>query len=122
MSVSVQGLVLPTRFLFQQLLEQAQAKKRIQSPYESLRKEVLDFFHEAFKTFLMSPTRMTFHELKFFDRVVNIRRHLTAFPRGVIKAALEDPFVYLAVSILETNPKNWLLISSGVASLRTHEL
>ena len=67
------------------------------TPFETLRSETLDYFHATFKALLVSPTKVPFHELKFFDQVSSIRRHLMAFPRGVIKTALEDPIVYLEV-------------------------
>jgi hypothetical protein len=46
------------------------------------------------------PARLPFGEVKFFDKVASVQRHLMAFPRGVIKTALEDPIVYLEVILL----------------------
>ncbi len=81
----------------QQLLEQARERRKLLSPYESLRQEVLDFFHSSLSSGLRPPTELPLSEIKFFDSAALVRRHLMAFPRGVIKTALQDPYVYLRV-------------------------
>ena len=86
---------LPRTGILQQLLERTKEKKRLYSPYEVIRNEILEFFHSLTKTFLVNPTKLTFHEVKFFTQSSQILRHLMPFPRGVIKTALEDPVMYL---------------------------
>ncbi len=78
-------------------MEQARERRKLLSPYESLRQEVLDFFHSSLSSGLRPPTELPLSEIKFFDSAALVRRHLMAFPRGVIKTALQDPYVYLRV-------------------------
>ena len=82
--------------LQKRLMESQLEKRKMLSPFEQLKKSTLDYFHSNLtRLFEDSPSRMTFHEVRYFDRVQVVQRHLLAFPRGVIKTALEQPSVYL---------------------------
>ena len=62
-----------TRSLFQALLDQVKEKRNNASPFESIRKDILDFLHRTLKEISVRPTTMTFHEIRYFDQVIKER-------------------------------------------------
>lgn len=87
------------------LLKQTQEKRRRTFPFDDLRQDVLDYFHNFFRTFSTPPTSLTFHEILFFDKVSLVHRHLMPAPRAVIQSALDDPGLYLEHPNLLVNTK-----------------
>ncbi len=77
-------------------------KEKAASPFEQLRRDVIAFLHGAFRSGLAKlPTSLPFSEIKFFDGVAAVRRHLMAAPRAVIQTALDNPGVYLEADELD---------------------
>ncbi|TRY76364.1 hypothetical protein TCAL_00012 [Tigriopus californicus] len=87
------------------LLKQTQEKRQRTVPFDDLRREVLDYFHNFFRAFSNLPTSLPLHEILFFDKVSLVHRHLMPAPRAVIQSALDDPGFYLEHPDLLVNTK-----------------
>jgi len=87
------------RFQLQEsLLAQAkEAKASKQSPFDRLRSQVTEFYHQTFKKALASPTarQLVLHELFIFNDSQTVTSRLQGTPRTALQKALQAPHFYI---------------------------
>ncbi|XP_061600272.1 origin recognition complex subunit 3 [Cololabis saira] len=72
------------------------------SPFETLRKESLEFIDGLVKSHLSQPESQTLHEVCYYSSSATVRHHLNATPRTSIQEALRNPHYYLQNETLKT--------------------
>ena len=77
------------------LQTQMAARTPTLSKFEKLRKEIVDTLDEFFRSHVISPRKMTFHEVVYFDRHQYVKEILNPAPRASISHALAQPHRYL---------------------------
>lgn len=60
------------------------------SKFEKLRKEIVDCLADFFKTHIVAPKKMIFHEIVYFDRHQYLKEILNPAPRASISNALGE--------------------------------
>ena len=71
------------------------AKTPSLSKFEKLRKEIVDTLDDFFRANIVSPKKMVFHEVVYFDRHQYLKEILNPAPRASISNALAQPRRYL---------------------------
>lgn len=101
------------RFKLQEaLLEKAkEARLQSQTPFERLRSNIVDFYHQTFKRTLR-PLRpwprgsLRYSEAFLFDDVSSIRTRLQGTPRAAVQKALQAPHLYIDCPSLKIEDLN----------------
>ena len=86
------------RFKLKEALLQSMKEKNRSTPvrpYDIIRTDLLSAFNTAFTDLLVSPDKMTLHEIFLFSSPAAVRRHLVGAPRAALHTALTDPWEYL---------------------------
>ncbi|GFG41052.1 hypothetical protein Cfor_06822, partial [Coptotermes formosanus] len=84
------------RYQLKEKLLELSRKQKLPSPYEEVRKNLLDYLaRSVFRQFLVPPTNLPFSEVFFFGNVVRVKRHIVGTPRAAIHMALNNPHYYL---------------------------
>ena len=77
------------------LQTQMAAKTPTLSKFEKLRKEIVETLDDFFRANIVSPKKMVFHEVVYFDRHQYLKEILNPAPRASISNALAQPQRYL---------------------------
>lgn len=91
------------RFELQERLMSVAKQKKKESPYDNLRKKTIDAMDEMFRTFLTCPQNMPLHEVIYYDKLQETRKHLVGMPRVAIQIALSNPRHYLQCDCCQTD-------------------
>ncbi|XP_064594696.1 origin recognition complex subunit 3-like [Liolophura sinensis] len=88
---------LPTKTKLYELRQTLQdlGKKKKLSPYEKLRNQIIDYIDSLVKKYLVCPSSLPLWEIFYYNRVSEVKQHLSAAPRVAIQTALSNPHHYL---------------------------
>lgn len=91
------------RFELQERLMSAAKQKKKESPYDKLRQKTIDAMDEMFRRVLTCPRNMPLHEVIYYDKLQDTRKHLVGMPRIAIQTALSNPQHYLQCDCCQTD-------------------